>query len=188
MQVNFGDFIGPIFKFFKNFGSNNISQEKHNEKKEEIKEPLIKISSTDTKINNPNNVNLHNNKNILINDASKNISSNDSEEKIDTNLYLNQIKAFGMETMHKLVKMKILIVGMRGLGVETAKNIILVGPHEVQIFDPELVKINDLCGNFYLIEADVGKKRRDEASLTQLSKLNPYVKVSVMQGQNLMLL
>ena len=144
MQINFGDFIGPIFKFFKNFGLNNISQEKNNEKKEEIKEPLVKISSKDIKINSLKNGNLNNNNNILTNDASKNISSNDSEEKIDTNLYLNQIKAFGMETMYKLIKMKILIVGMRGLGVEIAKNIILVGPHEVQIFDQEEMKLHYL--------------------------------------------
>ena len=105
-----------------------------------------------------------------------------SEEKVDTNLYSRQIGTFGMETMGKLIKMKILIVGLRGLGVETAKNTILAGPHEVQLYDPELVKINDLGGNFYLTEADVGKKRRDEASITQLSELNPYVHVSIMQG------
>lgn len=81
-----------------------------------------------------------------------------SEEKVDTNLYSRQIGTFGMETMGKLIKMKILIVGLRGLGVETAKNTILAGPHEVQLYDPELVKINDLGGNFYLTEADVGKK------------------------------
>ena len=106
-----------------------------------------------------------------------------SEEKVDTNLYSRQIGTFGMETMGKLIKMKILIVGMRGLGVETAKNAILAGPHEVQIFDPELVKINDLGGNFYLTEADVGKKRRDEASVSQLSELNPYVHVAVIHGE-----
>ena len=105
-----------------------------------------------------------------------------TEEKVDTNLYSRQIGTFGMETMGKLIKMKILIVGLRGLGVETAKNTILAGPHEVQLYDSELVKINDLCGNFYLTEADVGKKRRDEASLPQLAELNPYVHVSVMKG------
>ena len=87
-----------------------------------------------------------------------------------------------METMGKLIKMKILIVGMRGLGVGTAKNTILAGPNEVQLYDPELVKVNDLSGNFYLTEVDVGKKRRDEASVTQLAELNPYVHVSVMKG------
>ena len=106
-----------------------------------------------------------------------------SEEKVDTNLYSRQIGTFGMETMGKLIKMKILICGLRGLGVETAKNTILAGPHEVQLYDPELVKINDLGGNFYLTEADVGKKRRDEASVSQLSELNPYVHVSVMKGE-----
>ena len=106
-----------------------------------------------------------------------------SEEKVDTNLYSRQIGTFGMETMGKLIKMKILIIGLRGLGVETAKNTILAGPHEVQIYDPELVKINDLGANFYLTEADVGIKRRDEASVSQLSELNPYVHVSVMKGE-----
>ena len=48
--------------------------------------------------------------------------------KIDTNLYSRQIGTFGMETMSKLVQMKVLIVGLRGLGVETAKNLILAGP------------------------------------------------------------
>lgn len=33
-----------------------------------------------------------------------------------------------METMGKLVQMKVLIIGMKGIGVETAKNLILAGP------------------------------------------------------------
>ena len=46
--------------------------------------------------------------------------------------YLDRISrqpgTFGAEMMGKLVEMKVLIVGMRGLGVETAKNLILAGP------------------------------------------------------------
>ena len=104
------------------------------------------------------------------------------DSKLDTNLYSRQIGTFGMEAMGKLIKMKILIVGLRGLGVETAKNTILAGPNEVQLYDPELVTINDLGANFYLNEEDVGKKRRDEASISQLAELNPYVHVSLMKG------
>ena len=107
------------------------------------------------------------------------------EGQLDTNLYSRQIGTFGMETMGKLIKMKILIVGLRGLGVETAKNIILAGPNEVQLYDPEIAKINDLGGNFYLKEEDVGKKRRDEACVEKLSELNPYVHVSVMKGDDI---
>ena len=78
------------------------------------------------------------------------------EEKLDTNLYSRQIGTFGMETMGKLIKMKVLLVGMRGLGVEIAKNIILAGPKEVTIYDPTKVIINDLGANFYLQPSDVG--------------------------------
>ena len=107
------------------------------------------------------------------------------EEGINTDLYSRQIGAFGMETMKKLIQLKVLIVGMRGLGVEVAKNIILSGPHCVSVYDPVFVKINDLSSNFYLSEEDVGKKFRDEASIQKLSELNPYVKVNVLRFEKM---
>lgn len=61
------------------------------------------------------------------------------EVKIDTNLYSRQIGTYGMETMGKLIKMNVLIVGVRGLGVETAKNLILAGPASVTLYDPTIV-------------------------------------------------
>ena len=103
------------------------------------------------------------------------------EGNIDTDLYSRQIGAFGMDIMGKLLKLKVLIVGMRGLGVETAKNIILCGSDCVDIYDPNPVKINDLGSNFYLSLEDVNKKNRDEACLKNLSSLNPYVKVSTLK-------
>lgn len=36
-------------------------------------------------------------------------------EKIDTNLYSRQIGTFGMETMGKLMQMRVFIYGMRGV-------------------------------------------------------------------------
>ena len=86
---------------------------------------------------------------------------------------------FPVETIKDLTSIKVLIMGMRGLGVETAKNIILNGPKEVDIFDETVVYIKDLGSNFFLSETDVGKKRRDEACLEKLSKLNPNVKVGI---------
>lgn len=56
------------------------------------------------------------------------VEKKEEEIKIDTNLYSRQIGTFGIETMGKLIKMKVLIIGCRGLGVETAKNLILAGP------------------------------------------------------------
>lgn len=104
--------------------------------------------------------------------------SQQEEVKIDTNLYSRQIGTFGMETMGKLIKMNVLIVGCRGLGVETAKNLILAGPASVSIFDPNPVAFGDLSSNFYCREEHVGKISRAEASIGKLQELNPYVKVA----------
>ena len=88
-----------------------------------------------------------------------------------------------METMGKLIKLDVLIVGMRGLGVETAKNLILAGPHRVDVWDNTLIEIADLGANFYLSEADVGKKTRAEVSAQRLQELNNYVKVDLATGE-----
>lgn len=104
------------------------------------------------------------------------------EVKIDTDLYSRQIGTFGIETMGKLIKMKVAIIGARGLGVETAKNLILAGPAQVDLYDPTIVRIEDLGANFYLTEAHVGKVSRAEAISSQLKELNPYVKVNVLDS------
>jgi ubiquitin-activating enzyme E1 len=83
-----------------------------------------------------------------------------------------------MEAMGKLVKMNDVLIGMRGLGVETAKNLILAGPASVTIVDDTTVGISDLGANFYLDEKHVGKMTRAQATAPRLSELNPYVKVS----------
>jgi ubiquitin-activating enzyme E1 len=103
------------------------------------------------------------------------------EEKteIDTNQYSRQLFTFGAETMGKLIKMKVFIQGMRGIGVETAKNLVLAGPSRVTIHDPELVSSPDLGTNFYLRESHVGNTSRATACLESLSTLNQYVNVDV---------
>lgn len=105
--------------------------------------------------------------------------------KIDTNLYSRQIGTFGMETMGKLIKMKVLIVGMRGLGVECAKNLILAGPNSVDLYDPSPVRINDLGANFYCRESDIGKNSRAQASYNHLQELNSNVNVNVVSTLSL---
>jgi len=110
-----------------------------------------------------------------------------NQEEIDTNLYSRQIGTIGMDTMKKLVQLKILIVGMRGLGIEIAKNIILAGPNKVSLLDSEISTMNDLGSNFFLSEEDVkNKKRRDEACFPKLSKLNPNVKIDILKGDNIL--
>ena len=101
------------------------------------------------------------------------------------NLYSRQIVDLGHKTMMKLSKLKVLILFVRGLGIEISKNIILSGPESVTIFDPNITEINDLNSNFYLKEEYVNKKRRDEAVINDLRHLNEFVKVTFLKENNL---
>ena len=103
---------------------------------------------------------------------------------LDVNLYSRQISTYGLETMQKLLNMNILIYGLRGLGLEISKNIILAGVKKVSIFDDNKCNINDLSSNFYINEDDIPNKRRDEACIEKLSELNPYVVINKINTSN----
>lgn len=107
----------------------------------------------------------------------------EENKSIDQNLYSRQLGAFGIEAQGKLIKMKVFIHGLRGVGIETAKNLILAGPNTVIIQDDEIVSQRDLASNFYISEQDVGKKTRCEASIPQLKDLNLYVNVDSHKGE-----
>ncbi len=106
-------------------------------------------------------------------------SSKQESSQIDTNKHSRQIGTYGMETMSKLVEMRVLIIGLRGLGVETAKNLILAGPKAVTLYDPTIVEWGDLASNFFTREEHVGKVSRADACHPQLQELNPSVRVTV---------
>ena len=75
-------------------------------------------------------------------------------------------------------KYAVLIVGMGGLGVEVAKNVILAGVKSVAIHDLEPTALSDLSSQFYLSEAALGMPRA-AACVDQLKELNQYVSVSL---------
>ena len=101
------------------------------------------------------------------------------DEQNKLNFYSRQIGTFGLNTMKKLSKLNIIIFGLRGFGVEIAKNIILSGPNKVILYDYHISKINDLSSNFYLKEEDVNIKRLDEAVINNLKVLNDDVEVEI---------
>ena len=82
--------------------------------------------------------------------------------------------------MGKLVKMNTVIIGLRGVGVEIAKNLILAGPASVSIVEPTTVAKRDMGANFYLEDGHVGSFSRADACVKRLAELNPYVKVQAM--------
>ena len=108
------------------------------------------------------------------------------KDNFDTNLYSRQLGVYGAETMKKIIKLNVFIYGMRGLGVEIAKNFILAGPKKVTIYDPNITKINDLTSNFYLTKEDVeNQRRRDESIIEKLRELNHYVQIEIMKENNI---
>ena len=104
----------------------------------------------------------------------------DKNDSIDHDKLSRQIRTYGIEITKILSKLKILIIGLRGYGLEITKNIILSNPYKVAIFDDEICKINDLGCNYFLTKENVTKKeRRDEACLKKLSDLNPATRVYI---------
>ena len=83
---------------------------------------------------------------------------------IDESLYSRQLYVLGHEAMKRMGSSNVLIVGLRGLGVEIAKNVALAGVKSLTLFDPKPAQIQDLSSQFFLTPADVGKPR---AAVTQ---------------------
>ena len=108
------------------------------------------------------------------------MSASKSLNKIQENLYSRQIGTYGEEAMKKIINLKILILGLKGIGIEVAKNLILTGPEKVIIYDPSIVQIKDLGLNYYLKENNINKNRIDYSSINSLSKLNPNTNVEIL--------
>lgn len=72
--------------------------------------------------------------------------------------------------------MRVLVIGLGGVGCEVAKNVILQGSRAVTLYDPNPVEIKDLGVNFCLTEASVGSNR-DAESMPMLQELSKECKV-----------
>jgi len=97
---------------------------------------------------------------------------------LDEGLYSRQLYVLGKEAMQKMSQSNILLIGLNGLGVEIAKNLILTGVASVFLFDDRPVQLSDLSAQFFLTEEDVGTKRGASCH-AKLAELNHYVDVQV---------
>ncbi|KAL5288734.1 UBA1 family protein [Megaselia abdita] len=100
---------------------------------------------------------------------------------IDESLYSRQLYVLGADAMRRMASSDILLSGLNGIGVEIAKNIILGGVKSITLHDKAVCSLRDLSSQFYLTEADIGKNRA-EASCSQLSELNNYVRTTSYTG------
>ncbi|RMX55708.1 hypothetical protein pdam_00019099 [Pocillopora damicornis] len=106
----------------------------------------------------------------------------DGQMQIDEGLYSRQLYVLGHEAMKKMATSNILISGLKGLGVEIAKNVVLGGVKSVTLHDSGNVEMSDLSSQFFLQAEDIGKNRA-EVSLSRISELNSYVNMSVFTEQ-----
>ncbi|TRX96896.1 hypothetical protein FHL15_002202 [Xylaria flabelliformis] len=98
--------------------------------------------------------------------------------EIDESLYSRQLYVLGHEAMKRMGASNVLIVGLKGLGVEIAKNIALAGVKSLTLYDPTPAAIADLSSQFFLHPEDVGKPR-DAVTAPRVAELNAYTPVHV---------
>jgi len=96
--------------------------------------------------------------------------------EIDESLYSRQLYVLGHEAMKRMGSSNVLIVGLRGVGVEIAKNIALAGVKSLTLFDPRPAALADLSAQFFLHPEDVGRPR-DAVTIPRVAELNPYTPV-----------
>ncbi|SPQ22871.1 8a9ead5a-ce1c-4879-93ed-7ad7d5dc2f55 [Thermothielavioides terrestris] len=95
-------------------------------------------------------------------------------------LYDRQIRLWGMKAQEKIRNANILLITMRALANEIAKNLVLAGIGSITILDSAVVTPADLGAQFLLSEGDnpVGTNRA-AAAAAALQRLNPRVRVHV---------
>ncbi|CAL5189703.1 unnamed protein product [Lathyrus oleraceus] len=125
--------------------------------------------------NNGNSISNSNSAGNLI-AASTMAFGNSKPQEIDEDLHSRQLAVYGRETMRRLFASSVLVSGMRGLGAEIAKNLILAGVKSVTLHDEGNVELWDLSSNFVFSENDIGKNRA-VASVSKLQELNNAVLV-----------
>ena len=72
-------------------------------------------------------------------------------------LYDRQIRLWGAQAQERIRSAHILLISLRALGTEIAKNLTLAGISSLTIIDDEPVTEEDLGAQFFLREEDVGK-------------------------------
>jgi ubiquitin-like 1-activating enzyme E1 A len=109
--------------------------------------------------------------------TSTNANDNTALSSSEALQYDRQIRLWGVEAQQRMRETNILIIGLGVLGAEVAKNIILAGM-SITILDNNLIVLEDLGGQFFLQESDIGNTRAN-ASAKRLTELNKFAKIDI---------
>lgn len=104
-------------------------------------------------------------------------------------LYDRQIRLWGMQAQEKIRRANVLLVTLRAIGSEIAKNLVLAGISSLTVLDANPVSQADLGAGFFLSQATSGEnaesaegRTRAEAACPVIQKLNPRVQVRADAG------
>ncbi|KAL8706657.1 MAG: hypothetical protein Q9201_000291 [Fulgogasparrea decipioides] len=89
-------------------------------------------------------------------------------------LYDRQIRLWGVKAQERLRSANILLIGMKALANEIAKNLVLAGIGSLTILDDQSITEEDLGSQFFISELHVGMNRA-AAAVPQVRTLNPRV-------------
>ncbi|KAJ8256566.1 hypothetical protein COCON_G00187180 [Conger conger] len=90
--------------------------------------------------------------------------------------YDRQIRLWGLDAQKRLRGSRVLLIGLRGLGAEVAKNLILAGVKGLTLLDHEKVTEESSRAQFFIPVGSDGQNRA-QASLERAQYLNPMVEV-----------
>ncbi|KAL2013531.1 hypothetical protein VTN00DRAFT_1056 [Thermoascus crustaceus] len=93
-------------------------------------------------------------------------------------LYDRQIRLWGVKAQEKLRSANILLITIRALANEVAKNLVLAGIGSLTILDHEVVTEEDLGAQFFITEEHVGRNRAQAAG-PQIHSMNPRVQLHI---------
>lgn len=83
------------------------------------------------------------------------------------------ILAIGKESLDKLKKLKVGMIGLGTVGTEVAKNLLLLGVNLIDVIDTKNVSMNDVGCNFYSRQSDCEKGlKRVETIIPRLQEIN----------------
>ncbi|KAI8962456.1 hypothetical protein F5Y11DRAFT_322647 [Daldinia sp. FL1419] len=99
----------------------------------------------------------------------------------DIALYDRQLRLWGMEAQQKIQNTNVVLITMKALANEIAKNLVLAGIGSLTVVDDQIVTEADLGAQFFLTEENIGQSRA-EAAVGRIQKLNPRVRVIADSG------
>src|SRR5271167_652730 len=72
-------------------------------------------------------------------------------------LYDRQLRLWGIEAQNRMRKANVLLITMKALGNEIAKNLVLAGIGSLTVMDSDVVTERDIESEFLVVEEDIGK-------------------------------